>query len=198
MATEPNMPHRFLGERVQLAFLVRDMDAAVKYWTETLRIGPFVVIEKSRGDRDIFYRGKPTATDFAVAFAYMGDVQIEFIQPTDDEPSIYKEFLDSGREGFHHLAYWPSDFEGACAHLEANGFSEIGSVRMKDGTLNVAYYETPGQVGTIIELVPLTADRAAYFGRIQRLSQTWDGVTRPVRRFVDRAAFLASGEGTAQ
>lgn len=195
MATEANAPLRFLGERVQLAYVVKDMAAAVKYWTEVMRIGPFVVIEKSRGDRDIFYRGNSTPIDFKVAFAYMGDVQIEFIQPTDDEPSIYKEFLDSGREGFHHVAYWPKDFPAACAHLEANGFNEISSVRMKDGTLNVAYYEAPPGMGSIVEIVPLTAERQAYFSRIQRLSQSWDGITRPARHFVDRAAFLASGEG---
>ncbi|TJV46155.1 MAG: hypothetical protein E5Y02_00890 [Mesorhizobium sp.] len=195
MAAQPNIPLRFLGDRVQLAFVIKNMDAAIKYWTETLRIGPFVVIEKSRGDRDVFYRGKPTPMEFSVAFAYMGDVQIEFIQPIDNEPSIYKEFFDSGREGFHHVAYWPKEFETACAYLEKNGFSEISSVCMKDGTLNVAYYETPEQIGTIVEIVPLTKDRQAYFSRIQRLSQTWDGVTKPIRRFVDRATFLASGEG---
>jgi catechol 2,3-dioxygenase-like lactoylglutathione lyase family enzyme len=197
MQSDAHLPIRFLGERVQLAFVVKNMDAAIKYWTETLRVGPFIVIEKSRGDRTVYYRGAETPVDFSIAFAYMGDVQIEFIQPTDDEPSIYKEFLDSGREGFHHVAYWPKDFEAACAHLEASGFSEISSVRTRDGKRNVAYYETPQHIGSIVEIVPLTADRAAYFSRIQRLSQTWDGVTRPVRRFVDRAAFLASGEGTA-
>lgn len=195
MTNDANMPLRFLGERVQLAFVVKDMEATIKYWTETMRVGPFVVIETARGGRDVFYRGEATQADFSVAFAYMGDVQIEFIQPTDDEPSIYKEFLASGREGFHHLAYWPEDFEGACAHLEANGFTECSSVRMKDGTLNVAYYETPAPIGTIVELVPLTADRAAYFRRFHRLSKNWDGVTRPIRRFKDRPAFLASREG---
>ena len=25
----------------QLAYVVRDMDAALKYWTETLKVGPF-------------------------------------------------------------------------------------------------------------------------------------------------------------
>jgi catechol 2,3-dioxygenase-like lactoylglutathione lyase family enzyme len=195
MATEGTMPLRFLGERTQIAFIVRDIEAAAKYWTETLRVGPFVVIEESRGDREIIYRGQRTAVDFSIAFAYMGDVQIEFIQPTDDEPSIYKEFLDSGKEGFHHVAFWPNDFDGACDYLETNGFHEITSVRTKDGKRNVAYYEGPAHIGTIIEIVPLTADRIAYFGRIQRLSQIWDGVTRPVRRFKNRAAFLASGEG---
>lgn len=41
----------------------------------------------------------------------------------------------------------------------------------------------------------MSADRIAYYGRIQRLSQSWDGTSRPVRRYADRAAFLASGEG---
>ena len=167
----------------------------MKYWTETFRVGPFIVIERSRGDRRVFYRGKETPVDWALAFAYMGDVQIEFIQQLDDHPSPYKEFLESGREGMHHLAYWPKDFAATCAHLEENGFSEVSSIRNNDGTRNVVYYETPSQLGTMIEIVPLTAERAAYFGRIHRLSRTWDGVTRPVRRFVDRAAFLASGEG---
>jgi len=195
MVPFPVPPVRFLGERVQLAFVVKDIDAALKYWTETMRIGPFVVIETARGDRDVFYRGQLTKADMSIAFSYMGDVQIEFIQPNDDEPSIYKEFLGSGREGFHHLAYWPGDFEGACAHLSENGFTECSSMRTKEGTLSVVYYEAPGPVGTIVEVVPLTADRAAYFSRFHRLSKNWDGVTRPVRRYKDRPAFLASGEG---
>ncbi|WP_168247809.1 MULTISPECIES: VOC family protein [unclassified Mesorhizobium] len=186
---------RFLGERAQLAYVVRDIDAAIKYWTEVMRIGPFVLIETSRGPRDFFYRGQVTEMDFYVAFAYMGDVQIELIQPKDDHPSLYKEFFAQGREGFHHSAFWPEDFPAACKWLEANGFVEIGFVRMKDGAVNVAYYETPAMIGSIIEVVPLTADRMAYFNRIHRLCRDWDGESRPLRRFVDRAAFLASGEG---
>jgi NADPH:quinone reductase-like Zn-dependent oxidoreductase len=33
----------------------------------------------------------------------------------------------------------------------------------------VVYYETPAHIGTIIEIVPVTRERAAYFSRIQRL-----------------------------
>lgn len=191
----PNLPIGYLGERVQLAFVVKDMDAAVKYWTETLKVGPFVVMETSRGDRKVYYRGVETLTDFSIAFAYMGDVQIELIKPINDHPSAYKDFLDSGREGLHHIAYWPQDFGAACDRLEADGFKELASIRTADGERNVMYYETPPHIGTVIEIVPLTKARAAYFGRIQRLSQTWDGVTRPIRRFADRPAFLASDEG---
>lgn len=195
--TDDTLHACFLGKRVQLAFVVKDLDTALRYWTEVLKVGPFVVIEKSRGDRRVLHRGVETDMEWLLAFAYMGDVQIEFIQPLNDAPSIYKEFLDSGHQGLHHVAYWPDNFEAACIHLEANGFTDACSFYMKDGTRNLVYYETPAHMGAVIEVVPLTAERTAYFNRIQRLSQNWDGITRPVRRFVDRASFLASGEGAA-
>ncbi|MFN8682385.1 VOC family protein [Paracoccus sp. P2] len=185
----------FLGKRVQLAFVTTDLENTLKFWTEVLGVGPFVVIESSKGDRKVIHRGQETAMDMTLSFAYMGDIQIEIVHQTNDEPSTYKEFTDRGGEGLHHIAFWPEDFEGACTHLEANGFAEVTSFYMADGTRNVAYYETPGAVGALVEIVPMTPARTAYFSRIQRLCESWDGVTRPVRRFADRAAFLASGEG---
>lgn len=190
-----NLPTAFLGQRAQLAFVVRDLDAALRYWTDVMKVGPFCVIESSRGDRRIVHRGVETEMDMSLAFAYMGDIQIEIVHQTNDAPSPYKEFLDAGGEGMHHIAFWPEDFHSACAHLEAAGFRTVTEFLMADGERNVAYYETPGAVGTMIELVPMTPARTAYFSRMQRLCQNWDGVTRPIRRFADRTAFLASGEG---
>jgi catechol 2,3-dioxygenase-like lactoylglutathione lyase family enzyme len=185
----------FLGKRVQLAFVVTDLDATLKYWTEVLGVGPFVVIESSKGDRKVIHRGQETQMDMELAFAYMGDIQIEIVHQTNDEPSTYKEFTDQGLTGMHHIAFWPAEFDQACAHLEANGFEEVTSFYMADGTRNVAYYQAPDAVGALVEIVPMTPARTAYFSRIQRLCENWDGKTRPVRRFADRAAFLASGEG---
>ena len=34
-----------LGEIMQLAFVPSDFDAAVKYWTEVMGVGPFYLIE---------------------------------------------------------------------------------------------------------------------------------------------------------
>lgn len=184
----------FLGKRIQVAFVLADLEPALKYWTETLKVGPFVVMESAIDGRTVHYRGQPTDMDMTLAFAYMGDVQIEFVHPTNDAPSPFKEFLDSGRKGFHHLAYWPTDFDAACEHLERNSFTEICSIVTPDGSRNVVYYEPPEFIGSIVEIVPWTAARKEYFGRIQRLSASWDG-TRPIRRFASRAAFLASGEG---
>jgi catechol 2,3-dioxygenase-like lactoylglutathione lyase family enzyme len=191
------LPAAYLGKQAQLAFVVRDLDATLRYWTETLKVGPFVVIERSVGDRKVVHRGAETAMDTTLAFAYMGDVQIEIVHPINASPSPFVEFLESGKEGLHHVAFWPEDFEAACQYLERTGFREVCSMFMRDGTRNVAYYDTPEFLGAIVELVPMTPARTAYFSRIQRLCAEWDGTTRPVRRFADRADFLASGEGEA-
>lgn len=183
-----------LGKRVQLAFVVPDLDAAMEFWTKTMKVGPFIVIEKSVGDRRVVHRGKDTQMDMSLAFSYLGDIQIELVWQSNSEPSPYKEFLDSGQQGFHHFAFWPEDFEGTCRHFESSGYSEVCSIYMRDGTRNVAYYDSPKGFGPMVEIVPMTPARMAYFSRIQRLANTWDG-SRPVRRYVDRDAFLASREG---
>ncbi|ANI80177.1 Ribulose-bisphosphate carboxylase (plasmid) [Sphingobium sp. EP60837] len=191
---DPTPALNYLGKRIQMAYVVRDMDAALEHWLDVMKVGPFVVFDRSRDGRTILYRGTQTYADISLAFAYIGDVQIEIIQPLDDEPSPFREFLDSGREGLHHIGFWPDDFELARGHFEEQGFKEIYAV-LTDGRRSGAYYESPCVMGGIVELVPLTEQRAAYFGRMEKIARSWDGKTRPVRRFSGRAEFLASGEG---
>ncbi|QJU58155.1 hypothetical protein HL653_10420 [Sphingomonas sp. AP4-R1] len=180
---------------MQIAFAVKDLDETLRFWTEVMKVGPFVVIDNSVAGRRVVYRGEETGMDSSLAFSYVGDVQIEIVHQTNDEPSPFKDFLDSGREGLQHIAFWPADFEGACSQLEQLGFREILSMYTDDGARNVVYYEAPPHVGVMVEIVPWTASRQAYFSRIQNLTRNWDG-TRPVRRFASREEFLATGEGT--
>jgi len=194
MVPAVSLPGFSLGERVQLAFVVADLESALRYWTGVMGVGPFVVIENSVAGRKVLHRGQPSAMDTTLAFAYMGDVQIEIVHPSNDAPSPFREFLDSGREGLQHIAFWPDDLDKACQHLEQAGFSEVCAMYLDDGSRNVCYYQPPSALGVMIEIVPWTAARQAYFSRIQRLSRNWDG-QRPVRRFRSREDFLASGEG---
>ena len=189
----PSFPP-MLGKKIQLAFVVSDLDAAMEYWTQTLKVGPFVVIEHSVGGRKVLHRGQRTDMDMSLAFSYMGDIQIELVKQTNDSPSPYKDFLDSGRQGLHHIAFWPEDFQAACTEVERSGFTEVCAMYLEDGTRNVCYYDTPTHLGIMIEVVPMTPARTSYFGRMKKLTENWDG-TRPVRRYSTRADFLESGEG---
>ena len=83
------------------------------------------------------FRGEPTALTITLAFANSGDLQIELIHQTGDAPSAYKEFLDSGREGFHHLAWWAEDVAAVEAAVDAAGWPVIFK---GDGTSVAAFF----------------------------------------------------------
>src|SRR5690606_28024172 len=96
-----------------------------------------------------------------------------------------------GREGLHHIAFYPEDYEGACRDLAALGYEEASYVRLPDGTKNVSYFDTPSHIGVMIELVPLTPLRRQHYAGVKLLADSWDG-TDPVRRFKTRAEFIDS------
>src|SRR5258706_7908228 len=131
---------RALGKRIQLGHVVSNLEGALKYWTEVMGVGPFVVLDSSVGDRHFVHRDKVSAVDFSIGFSYLGAVMIEMIQPLNDAPSPYREFLDSGREGLQHIGFWPEDFERTCATLAESGFKEVSSIRasMEPRTSSIA------------------------------------------------------------
>jgi hypothetical protein len=182
---------QILGRQMQMAWVVNDLDQALRYWTAELGVGPFVVFEGSVGNRKVLHRGCQTGFDMSLAFSYIGDMQIEVIAPLNDEPSPYREFLASGREGLHHLGFWPEDFDGACREIERVGFVEACSIYQPDGTKSASYYDAPPQFGTMVELIPMTAQRRDYFGRIRALVDGWNG-SDAIRKFRSREEFLST------
>ena len=63
----------------------------------TLGIGPWFVM-RNVAIRAL-YRDEPCEITLTLALANSGDLQVELIQQHDDTPSIYTEFLSSGRRG---------------------------------------------------------------------------------------------------
>lgn len=184
---------RILGPRMQIGLVVRDIDEATSFWGEQMGVGPWIVIDSPGGSRRIVHRGEEIDVDMVIAFSYTGETQLEIICQINETPSLYTEFLDSGRQGMHHLGFWPEDFDGARAALESCGFSEITAFYLADGTRNVSYYESPVFVGAYLEVAPMTPFRKSYMGAIERLSLAWDG-SRPIRRFGSREEFVASDD----
>jgi catechol 2,3-dioxygenase-like lactoylglutathione lyase family enzyme len=186
------LPQTFmLGRRLQIGMVVHDMDSALQMWTSSLRVGPWIVVEDALMDRTYVHRGVPSKAQFSVAFSYSGDTQLELIMPTDGLPSAYREFLDAGREGVHHLGFWPDDYRASCRALEEAGFRELSRIDAADGTPNVSYYESPAQLGVVVEVVPMNDLRQATFEAVERLTAAWDG-SDPIRRFRTRQEFVSS------
>src|SRR5690348_10552039 len=105
--------------------VVNDLDAALRYWSEVMEVGPWIVIEASLGDRKLIHRGVQSPVEMSLALSYIGETQLEIITQSNSAPSPYREFLDQGREGVQHIGFWPESYEQSCEELERRGFSEV-------------------------------------------------------------------------
>jgi catechol 2,3-dioxygenase-like lactoylglutathione lyase family enzyme len=180
-----------IGNAMQMSFVVADIDEALRFWTEVLCAGPFVVLERSADDRFVTYRGQKSRFQMQLAFCYVGEMQIELISAKSASPTPWTDFLASGREGLHHLGFWPEDMTIAVNTLENKGFSRVCTIETMDGAVSSTYFSGPGHFGTMVELAPNTPSRAKYFAGIKSLGANWDG-KRPVRRYPTREDYLAS------
>lgn len=166
-----------LGPVIQLAFVPRDFDAAIRYWTEVMGVGPFFYIEHLPL-LDVKYRGTPTTIDSSVALGYWGDTQVELLRQHCDRPSAYREWLEAGRSGLHHVCVKVEDMAVARAALERAGGTPLHEARML-GAADAAYYEMP-EPSPIIEIARLDPKFDQLFSYMRRTASQWDG-SRPVR-----------------
>ena len=163
----------------QNGYVVRDIRAAMDHWTKVMRVGPWFYID--RVNLDYFrYRGKDSGLEMSIALANSGDLQIELIQQRNDAPSLYKEFLDAGREGLQHIAYWTLDYQALYDRALSLGYKvghegQIGGERGR-----FAYFDTQAHPGTVIELSDISGSKGIFFEYIRKAALDWDG-SEPIR-----------------
>jgi catechol 2,3-dioxygenase-like lactoylglutathione lyase family enzyme len=165
----------------QIAYVVRDMDRALRYWTEVMRIGPFFRFEAPPGPGTTF-RGEPCLAHTGFALAQSGPVQIELIQPLNDAPSPFQEFLASGREGSHHVAFWTTRFDADMAKAKDAKLKIVMfvPVAFQRNDCRLAFLESDRPDGPMIELSEIAGPKGEMFRRIAEAGEKWDG-TDPVR-----------------
>src|SRR4051812_419224 len=132
---------RIFGAVCQNGYVVRDIRAAMDHWVNVMGVGPWYYIDRVKTDY-FRHRGKDPAREMSVAPANSGDLQIELIQQRNDAPSMYKEFLDSGREGLQHMSYWTRDYQGLYDRALSLGYKvgHEGQIGGEQGRF--AYFDT--------------------------------------------------------
>ncbi|MEQ9520774.1 MAG: VOC family protein [Parvibaculum sp.] len=171
---------RFFGEIRQNGYVVRDIEAAMKHWSETMGVGPWLYLDRAP-IMDFHYRGTPSDIEVSIALANSGPLQIELIQQRNDAPSMYKDFLDQGHEGLQHVAYWTENFDADLAEAEARGFTIVHSGYSGAPDGRFVYFDSPSHAGTVIELSEISGAKGQLFCRIRNKCATWDG-TNPIKR----------------
>jgi Glyoxalase/Bleomycin resistance protein/Dioxygenase superfamily len=183
---------KFISEIRQMGYVVPDVEAAINYWINELGVGPWYYAPKMIAS-DYIYRGD-TGYDpvVSVGLANLDAMQIELIQPRDDIPTLYRDFLNAGLAGVQHFAYWTEDFDADAARAKENGFSPAASgVIGPHGRF--VYFEKnisdPGcHPGTVIELSEVIGPKGRFFKLIRESAAGWDGAD-PIRPFPDLSKF---------
>ena len=165
---------------IQMAYVVENIQRAMKEWASDLKVGPWFLIDHFTGV-DPQYRGQPSQADVALAMSFAGHMNIELIQPNDDAPSVYREIIDRRGYGFHHFGVATADFDRDVERYRASGAELAFHLHVPSGG-RVAYTDTTGRLPGMVELIELGAEFEAVFNRFYRASIGWDGQD-PVRPF---------------
>lgn len=172
----------YFGQVRQLGYVVHDLESAMEYWRTVLKVGPFFhFAEIPVGD--FRYNDRETDAVVSGALANCGDLQIELLQPKDDKPSAYRDFLRQGREGLQHVAFWTETFDHDLARAEKDGFRTLLSGYAMEPAGRFVYFDDAHSPhpGAMVELSALTGKKKEVFAMVKQRSLDWDGL-EPVQR----------------
>jgi hypothetical protein len=167
------------GEIRQIAFIVKDIDLAMNYWSSMLGVGPFFI------KRDIFfsdyiYRGQSASSpQVSIALANSGALQIELIAQHDRAPSIYQEFVDKKGEGLQHVSAWLTceEFDRKRETLLTAGYEIAQECTIPSSGVRLVYFSTEdGPGGFIYEISDLRDEK--HYSRVTGIRKSaldWDG-----------------------
>lgn len=137
---------------VQLGIIVKDINITVEKYLQFFDVdNPQVFITDIYEKAQTQYRGKPTSARAKIAFLHVeGGLEIELIEP-DENPSIWREFLDTYGEGTHHIAFFVKDINGKIKLLEELGMPLVQKGKYSGG--EYSYIDTTEHLKIMIELL---------------------------------------------
>lgn len=92
---------------LHIGIVVRDIEAAMDHWAAFLGLDekPPIIMSEDHPNNPTELRGHPTDAVAKLAFFSLDNLQVELIEPQGDDPSHWREFLESKGEGVHHIAF---------------------------------------------------------------------------------------------
>ncbi len=163
-------PLAYVGSSLhQVAFVVRDLEAAQNFFNKAMGVARFYLFDNfSEQVTDKRLRGRPVEQKVRLSIAYSADTQIELIQHISGE-TCYKEFLDRRGEGLHHLGFFlyeRAKYDRALQALGGSGYEQLMSGKL--GESEYTYFDTEAAIGSVMEIVYLSAEGRALMDRIRR------------------------------
>ncbi len=139
--TTPALPGSLsrLGRVHHVAVVVRDLDAALGFYRDTLGMPLELVL--------------PVPSDqVRIGFLTVGESRIELVEPTSDDTGVAR-FLASRGEGFHHVCFEVPDVAATLVELAEAGIELIDRAPRAGADGPVAFIHPRSAHGVLVELV---------------------------------------------
>jgi methylmalonyl-CoA/ethylmalonyl-CoA epimerase len=153
-------------DKLQVCVVVKNLDEAMKRYTDLLGIGPFVVYTVDSAELPGITRdGRPTAYKVRVGMTRIGSGLLELLENVRGQ-TIWKDFYDKHGEGVHHIGLVMRNYSSALAAFTSRGYKVTvdGPIEGKDRIGRFTYMDTEDKMGTTLEILDFPEDLLASFG----------------------------------
>ena len=154
----------------QIAWVTTDLDATERALTGLLGVKKWVRIPDVHFAPDACsYLGKPADFFASISLSYLGDMQLELIEPVRGD-NIYSDFLRQSGPGLHHICMEvesPERLEAALAAAVELGAAVVQRGVMPGG-IHFAYVSAPQAGVPFVEIAYVGPDMRAFYDSIKQ------------------------------
>ncbi len=132
-----------------VAIVVRDLEAALRFYRDTLGVAPSRILDFPR-------------EGVKIAFLPLGGPEgseIELLEPTDPSGGVAR-FLEKRGEGLHHLCLEVEDIDAALVELTAAGAAVLDTSPRPTAEGRGIFLHPKGTGGVLLELVQRAEDES--------------------------------------
>lgn len=142
-----------LRDIVQIGIITDDIERTKKGMLEVFGLEPDAgghsVYKKS-----VYRDGKVIDAEVVSAFYNFFNIQLEFLQPTGEDDTIWSDYLKMGQNGLHHIRFDVTDNDVVTeAHGGKGNRCLVGRHLAHRPTARFTYYDSLDKLGFIVEAV---------------------------------------------
>ena len=158
------------GSPVQTAWVTNGLEATETALTGLLGVTKWVRLPDIHfAPESCSYHDAPADFVANISLSYLGDMQLELIEPVRG-PNIYSDFLQSNGPGLHHIcveADTLDDFDAVLASAAEQG-ATVPQQGVMPGGLRFAYLSAPQYGVPFVELAHFSHEMRQFFNYIKQ------------------------------
>ena len=145
-------PETLFNDVIQIGIVVSDVNKAIEGYRDLLHLKKWNInqVDTAIGKGGNFHKnGKPIQAKAKIAWANLGNVELELIEP-QDQHSLYSDFLKEHGPGIHHVMLGTSDYVTCLDHMDCRNIASIGGGELQGTRFQM--FDTQELLGFICEI----------------------------------------------